>query len=67
MHQLARPLGALMNFRILLRCARFVADYWLMPFSLGCLFAVLLITTGEYILVDEFVKAFETVISSCAQ
>ena len=67
MHQLARPLGAFMKFRILFRVAKFIAFYWSMPFFLGAIFSLLLITESQYMVVEALTESFEQVISSCAQ
>ncbi|MGX5219386.1 hypothetical protein ACVTMO_12200 [Pseudomonas segetis] len=56
-----------MKFRILFRVAKFIAYYWSIPFLLGTSFAFFLITQGEIIAVEQYVQAFDQVISSCEQ
>tara|TARA_R100000750_G_C2315083_1_gene84051 strand:+ start:472 stop:642 length:171 start_codon:yes stop_codon:yes gene_type:complete len=56
-----------MKFRILFRVAKFIAFYWSMPFFLGAIFSLLLITESQYMVVEALTESFEQVISSCAQ
>ena len=59
-----------MRYRIYLRTLKFVAFYWSLPFLVGSVFTMLILTWGQVDLLegvdDYFAKAISTVVTSCA-
>lgn len=60
-----------MRYRIYLRTLKFIAFYWSLPFLVGAVFAMLILTWGQVDLLEGFDKHFtdsiNAVVATCAQ
>lgn len=60
-----------MKYRIYLRTLKFIAFYWSLPFLVGAVFAILILTWGQVDLLQGFDKvitdSISAVVAECAQ
>lgn len=60
-----------MKYRIYFRTLRFIAFYWSLPFLVGAVFSMVILTWGQVDLLEGFDKlhidSINAVVASCAQ